>query len=159
MHRGVGRTSLFFFWRTGMFYPFPITRVDSLILNWKYTLKSRDTQIAKNSKHQQMGKTLKQPGSVYPESIGWPFAPGVAHRGMLWVLIVYSMSINCNTLSSVSQVEHSPPCPSPPRTQKVSWTAAQINVTSVPAGVVSESTGRRGQARLCPTVAACGSVS
>lgn len=47
------------FWRTGMFYPFPITHVDSLILNWKYTLKSRDThRLQKMSKHQQMEKTF-----------------------------------------------------------------------------------------------------
>lgn len=87
------------------------------------------------------------------------FAQRVAHHGILWVAIVYNVSINCNTPSSVRQREHSSLRPSPPRTQKVSWTPAQINVPSVPAGFVSGSPGWWGQARLCPTGAACGSVS
>lgn len=66
---------------------------------------------------------------------------------------------NCNTLSSVRQVERSAVCPSAPRIEKVSWTEAQINVASDPAGLVSGSTGQWGQACLCPTGAACGSVS
>ncbi len=149
------------FWRTGMFYPFPITHVDSLILNWKYTLKSQDTH--RLQKFQNISKWKKHLTAWISVSrirvCCVAFAQVVAHHGMLWVLIVYSVSINCNTPPSVRQGEHSSLCPSPPRTQKVSWTLAQINVTSVPAGVVSGSTGRRGQARLCPTGAACGSVS
>lgn len=83
--------------------------------------------------------------SVSRSWVRWvAFARRVALRGMLWMLIVYSMSINCNTPSSVRQSEHSSLHPSPPRTQKVSWTAAQINAPSVPAGVVSGSPGRRG---------------
>lgn len=37
----------------------------------------------------------------------------------------------------------------------MSWSKAQINVTFDPAGVVSGSTGQRGQTRLCPAGAVC----
>lgn len=107
----------------------------------------------------ELGCNNQQHASLYPGLHWVASAHRVAHRGTLRVLIVYSMSIDCNTSPSVCQVEHNSLCSSPPRTQKVSWTPAQTNVTRVPAGVVSGSTGRRKQARLCPTRAACGSVS
>lgn len=46
------------FWRTGMFYPFPITHVESLILNWKCTWNPGTHRLRKFHKHQQMGKTF-----------------------------------------------------------------------------------------------------
>lgn len=124
---------------------------------------SGHTQIAENLKTSTNGKKIISM-NVYTQlstnKVLWvAFAQGVAHLGMLWVLIVYSVSINCNTDSSIRQGEHSSLCSSPPRTQKVSWTPAQINVPRVPAGVVSGSPGRWGQAGLCPTGAACDLVS
>lgn len=79
--------------------------------------------------------------SVPGRQIHWVAFRGVAQHGVLWVLIVCSVSINCNTPSSLRQGEHNSLCLSPSRTQKVSWTLAQINVLSAPAGVVSGSPG------------------
>lgn len=99
-------------WGTGMFYPFPVTLVDSLILNWKYTLKSKGrhthpcTHIDKWKKKHSTAWF-----SVSRSQVSWvAFAQGVAHRG---VLIVYSMRIivTPTPLLSVHQVEHSTRCP------------------------------------------------
>lgn len=71
---------------------------------------------------------------------------------MLWLLIVYSASVNCNATLSVFQGERRSLCPQHPGTQKVSWTPARINLLSVPG-----SPGLRRKARLCPAGAACAS--
>lgn len=71
------------------------------------------------------------------------FARGWARRGTLWMLIVYSVSMHCNTPNYVCQGEHSPPSCSPSRTQKVSWPLARVNALLVPAGVVSGSKQNR----------------
>lgn len=93
------------FWRAGMFYPSPITHVEWLILNWKYTLKSWYTH--RLQKFQNINKWKKHLTAWISVSRSWvrwvAFAQGVARRGMLWVLIVYSVSINCNTPSSICQ--------------------------------------------------------
>lgn len=93
--------------------------------------------------------------------LGWPTVP---HSGCL---VECSLSLIVPTLPplfakwNITLCAALPPAPPPPQgTLKVSWTAAQINVTSDPAGVVSGSAGQcGGQAHLCPTEAACGSVS
>lgn len=77
----------------------------------------------------------------------------MAHRAIFWLFGRTQSESHCAHLAStVRQVEHgslchppaNPPPPLPQGTSKVSWTAAQINLTSDPAGVVSGSAGQRG---------------
>lgn len=87
-------------------------------------------------------KHLRTTISLSRTRVRWvAFARGVAQAWhVMSVDYVQCVCINCNTPSSV---RCSSPC-APPGTQKVSWSPAQINVPSVPAGVVSGSPGRRG---------------
>lgn len=75
---------------------------------------------------------------------GWPTAP---YSGCL---VESSVSLIVPTLPplfakwNMALCATLPPTPRPQGTSKVSWTSAQINVTSDPAGVVSGSAGQRG---------------
>ena len=135
------------FWR--MFYPFP--HLESLIL--KYT----KIHVEIRGHTDCMNLPASSPAG---ECVGWPLLGGWPTMASYecWLCTMW-VSIVTTPPPLFRQREHSSLHPSPPRTQKVSWTPAQINVPSVPAGVGSGSPGRWGQARLCPTGAACGLVS
>lgn len=104
-------------------------------------------------KHQQLERTFHSvllcvhtPGPLGGLSLrGWPTAPYSGCLNPVWVLL-YPPCLHCSpsgTWLSVPPSRQSPP-PPPQGTSKVSWTSAQINVTSDPAGVVSGSAGQRG---------------
>lgn len=137
-------------WRTGMLYPFPTTCVNAAIINPKRTLKSQDTcKKMFFKRHQQIGKTFNSTNRSV-ESVGWPFARGVAHVGSV------DVSINC------SACWRTWPPPPPPHIQGHRRWAGRRPVSTCrlfQLGLCQDLLGGAEQARIYPTGAACGSLS
>lgn len=137
------------FWRTNMFYPFPLSLTHTASSNWKSTLKSRTHTHTDRNKQQQVEKHLNI--SEFPVSArplggltqGVAMAAPYYELDCAWVFVSVGLPRSLLAKGNIG-------APLASGTQKVSWSRAQVNAQCVPAGVVSASPGQLGQAPLCP---------
>lgn len=138
------------FSRTGMFYP--SAEELALTLNCKCTLKIPGTRIEMSINTNNWKEHFTACFSVSTRQGHWvAFRSGggpprrilAVWLNPVWVSL-YPPCLHCSPSGTwLSVPPPSPPHP-PQGTSKVSWTSAQINVTSDPAGVVSGPAGQRG---------------